>query len=99
MTAEIVQFPKLHENRANIEKRIRAVLDVHGDDICGFGLVVWGSKGSSTADLGTKQPDQGAIIPEILIPDFIRNRLLAVKIEDWTVDTVRGFIPSQDDPA
>lgn len=93
-----LDFPQFNENRAAIEKRIRAVLDAQGDDICGFALVVWASDTRSTADLGAKVHD-GSVIPEILIPDFVRNRLLAVKIEEWTVDTVRGYVAPSDDPA
>jgi hypothetical protein len=98
MSAEIIQLPAISENRSNIEKRFRAVLDAQGDDICGFALVVWGSNTRSTADLGAKI-HAGSVIPEILIPDFVRNRLLAVKIEEWTVDTVRGYVAPDDDPA
>ena len=96
MSATILQFPTISENRKNIEKRFRAVLDAHGEDICGFALVVWGSDTRSTADLGVKIHD-GSVIPEILIPDFVRNRLLAVKIEQWTIDELNP--PPTDDPA
>lgn len=100
MSAELLSLPDIEENRRDIEYRIRRVLDSHGKGMCGFALVVWGADGRSTADLGTKTPDNGLVIPEILVPDFVRNRLLAVKIEDWTVDTVRGYqTPPSDDPA
>jgi hypothetical protein len=99
MTATLLNFPAPNENRRLIEKRIRAVLDAHGSDFTGFALVVWGPTGRSTADLGVDSASSKTIIPEILVPDFVRNRLLAVKIEDWTVDTIRGYQAPSDDPA
>jgi hypothetical protein len=99
VSAEIIQFPVLNENRANIERRIRDALDAHGPKVCGFALVVWGEDGRSTADLGTHTPESGMVIPEILVPDFVRNRLLACKIEDWTLDSVRGYQAPPEDPA
>lgn len=95
---QLLPFPQASENRRDIERRLRAVLDAQGDDICGFAIVVWGSDTRSTADLGAKL-QAGSVIPEILIPDFVRNRLLAVKIEQWTVDAVNGYSPPPENPA
>ena len=103
MSAEIVQFLISNENRAHIERRIRDVLDAHGSDIRGFALVVWAKDGMSTADFGhqaLKDGETGPIMPDILIPDFVRARLLALKIEEWAVDTIRGnHQKPPDDPA
>lgn len=102
MTAELVQFPTTNENRVYIERRLRGVLDAHGSDLRGFALVVWAKDGMSTADFGSqslKDGEVGPILPDILIPDFVRSRLLALKIEEWAVDTIRGNHPEPDDPA
>lgn len=82
--------PEKDVDRTLIERRIRAVLDGHGGDFAGFALVVWNAEGASTADMANREPRQGAYIPAILIPDFVRNRLLGMKIEEWAVDTIRG---------
>lgn len=51
--------------------------------LAGYALVVWQTDGTSTAFL---QSD--GKIPSILVPDFVRNRLLAMRIEDWTIETI-----------
>lgn len=58
----------------------------HGDNVAGFALVIWGSDGGSTCDA---QVADGSSIPTILVPDFVRNRLLAQRIEQWTLDDFR----------
>lgn len=73
--------------RKNIETSIAKVLD--GQETCpgglaGFAIVVWGLDGSSTAALAT----DGGVTPTILIPDFVRNRLLGEKIEAWTIESI-----------
>lgn len=78
------------EDRALIEKLVRNVFDSHRGGFAGFALVVWAPDGASTADMGMKSIDQGAQIPSMLIPDFVRNRLLGMKIEEWAVDTIKG---------
>lgn len=99
MSCVFIELPEKSKNRALIEARIRAVLDAQGDDICGFALVVWGSDTRSTADLGCEVTN-GPHIPTILVPDFVRNRLLAQQIEVWTVDSMNGYEPPpKDGPA
>jgi len=58
-------------------RRVRAVLDEHlrHADIAGIGFLVWGTDFSSS---------DHARIPSIAMPEFIKNRLLAAKIEEWT---------------
>lgn len=82
--------PEKDADRSLIEGRIRAALDGHKGDYAGFALVVWATDGGSTADMANKALETGAMIPAILIPDFVRARLLAMKIEQWAVDTIRG---------
>lgn len=54
-------------------------------NVAGFALVAWGPDGSSVAEM---QVSKASNIPSMLVPDFVRNRLLAQKIEDWTLDEV-----------
>ena len=83
-------------DKALVERRIRALLDSHHAhaDTAGFAIVVWGADGSSTCDLGAGKRSN---IPTILVPDFVRNRLLAAKIIDWAMDDICG--PSKPDGA
>lgn len=50
----------------------------------GFAVMIWGSDGS------TVYAHTDGSIPSILVPDFVRNRLLASRIEAWTIDTING---------
>lgn len=78
---------KQKADRVKLEKRIRAVIDAHCDagmDLGGFAMVVWNRDGASTCDMAS----DGGVSPPIMIPDFVRNRLLAQKIEHWTIDTI-----------
>ena len=76
-------------DKALIERRVRALLDAHhaNSDTAGFAMVLWGADGSSTCDMGAGKRSN---IPYILIPDFVRNRLLAAKIIDWAADDILG---------
>lgn len=67
--------------RADFLAFCRNTVDLQGDDFVGFALVVWGSDQSSTAEC---MVSQGSCIPTILVPDFVKNRLLAERIERWT---------------
>lgn len=69
--------------QVNVLRGVRETLSSHlaGDcDIAGYAFVVWGSDNASTADL---QCGIRSKIASIAVPDFIRNRLLAKKREDW----------------
>ena len=57
----------------------------YGKNIAGFALVVWGSNATSVAML-----ESDGRIPSILVPDFVRNRLLARQIERWTIQEING---------
>lgn len=77
-----------NEDRKVVEQGLRNVLNNHSEsDIAGFAIIVWGTDGGSTVSLGRNDKSQ---IPSILIPDFVRSRLLAEKIEQWTIDTVNN---------
>ena len=47
--------------------------------------MAWGSDGGSSCKTFVKD---GSIIPTALIPDFVRNRLLAERIEQWTLESL-----------
>ena len=89
MSVEVVNLGVCNEERRLIEHRIRSVLDAHGDDLRGFALVVWGSDGTSTADSGVRNTGNQTVIPPILIPDFVRNRLLGMTIEQWAIEAIK----------
>lgn len=76
-------LPSTYEKRRlTVMRRVTACLDVH-TDIDGFAFVVWGH------DLGsTCYSAGGRTMPAILVPDFVRNRLLAERISDWTEHAV-----------
>jgi hypothetical protein len=71
---------------------VRACLDAHrrGDkessNIAGFAFMVWATDGSSVCEA----QNNSGLIPTIMIPDFVRNRLLAKRIEEWTIETLNG---------
>lgn len=75
----VIRPTKNFPDRIWIESHIRDLLDSHGDDISGFAIVVWDKSGASTARMQSVHPS----IPVIYVPDFVRNRLLALKIEEW----------------
>lgn len=60
-------------------------VDALNSEIAGFAFVVWGKDGTSVCIQRVKD---GSMIPSILVPDFVRNRLLAERIEQWTIETI-----------
>jgi hypothetical protein len=79
--------------RGCVEAELRRVLDNHtnaaGDrNVAGFAFVVWDGEGGSTAGMELYTVEGGKTIPGVLVPDFVRNRLLAGKIEQWTLNTI-----------
>lgn len=69
------------------EKTIRDVIKGPGVPIAGFALVAWQADYTSIA---VCKVGGASSIPTILVPDFVRNRLLAQRIEAWTIDTING---------
>lgn len=69
--------------RARIDGLVRGALDGMGAGIVGFAFVIWGDDNGSVA-IG--ENFDGNRIPAILVPDFVRNRLLARQIEKWTLE-------------
>lgn len=76
-------------DRAIIERRVRECLDNKDGEPVGFAFIVWSEDGISCCASGHTEKSK---IPHILIPDFIRNRLLADQIEDWALDEVKGWL-------
>lgn len=76
--------PEQDVARINLMREIHGTLDGYQDDgtadIAGFAFVVWGSDNTSSAVVRCGARSR---VPAIAAPDFIRNRLLASKIEDW----------------
>ena len=81
--------PSVHEGRARVERDVRDTLDQHfaqaGLDIAGCAFVVWDADFASTVAVwnGPASP-----MASITLPDFLRNRVLGAKIEDWTLGTI-----------
>lgn len=74
--------------REFVERCVDDVIARHNTDgrLGGFAFMVWDTDGASTVDAA----NMDGYIPTILIPDFVRNRLLAYRIETWTLDTIYG---------
>lgn len=70
--------------RAQLKKVVAWAMEMDRP-LGGAAIAVWDIDGSSICDL-----QSNGTIPAILVPDFVRNRLLAAKIEDWTIDTLNG---------
>jgi hypothetical protein len=49
--------------------------------LVGWALVIWDGNLGSSASLCV---GQGSTIPSIAMPEFIKNRLLAAKINEWS---------------
>jgi hypothetical protein len=58
----------------------------HTHDIAGFAFIVWNHDGDSTCKL---KANMRSSIPMIMVPDFVRNRLLAERIVDWAVEEMK----------
>lgn len=87
-----VRIPKFikNEDRAACERDIRAVLDAHtkaGSDIAGYAFVVWAHDFASTT---TSYSGPSSLVPALLIGDFVRNAIVADRIEGWTIDRING---------
>jgi hypothetical protein len=65
-----------------VKSRVAEVLAAQGNDIAGFAFVVWASSGASCAKMYCGHGS----FPSSYAPDFVRNRLLAEDIINWTTD-------------
>ena len=77
--------PEPFDYSADAAKRCQATIQAladEGSNIAGYALVVWAGCGKSAVSFAA---NDASAIPSILIPDFVRNRLLAERIESWTL--------------
>ena len=73
--------------RAAVLTRVRENILWFGDRrIAGFAMVVWDEDQTWIADL----ENFNGKIPLALIPDYVRNCLLAQQIEEWTPQAIRS---------
>jgi hypothetical protein len=73
------------DHHVGFKRRACQVLDYAGSACVGYAVVAWARDGKSWCDI---QAADGSRIPCALVPDFVRNRLLAEKIEEWTLETL-----------
>jgi len=69
--------------RISFLRDMRALVDAmqrDGRPIVGYAVVLWDADNGSNASL---RAGLGSSIPSIAMPEFVKNRLLASKIEEW----------------
>lgn len=81
----VVLLRRPRSNRQATDDYLRRCLDAQGTDIAGFAFVVWGADMRSIAELQVWENS----IPSAVVPDFVRNRLLAERIESWALESLR----------
>lgn len=87
-----VKFQK-NEDIEILLQRIRGDLEAMGGEVKGFALVLWDKKMLSLADYGHFGTE--ALLPKVMIPDFVKNRLYAEIVADFVQgdgDTSGGSI-------
>ncbi len=94
-SAELVILPAFDDrNRAEILRRVRIVLDCQTSGYAGFAFVVWGPDNGSTCDaMGSE------MMPSILLPDFVRSRLLAARFLQWAHEDMLDALGYPNDSA
>lgn len=83
---ELRVMPNSEPGNADVKRRVLGALDSMSAPIVGIALVAWAEDNGSVAHLNISGESR---IPFILVPDFVRNRLLANAIEHWTLESVR----------
>lgn len=66
--------------------RVKDVLATHDGPVAGFTFTCWDEDSRSTT---TTVVGLASRIPSALVPDFVRNRLLADLIETWTLQDLQ----------
>ncbi len=72
------------EARVSFLRDMRWLVDAAQQDgrpIVGYAVVMWDADGGSSASL---RAGRGSTIPSIAMPEFVKNRLLAEKIIEWS---------------
>jgi hypothetical protein len=70
--------------RVSFLRDMRTLVDAaqrDGRPIVGYAVVLWDADNGSNASL---QAGLGSTIPSIAMPEFVKQRLLAAKIQEWT---------------
>lgn len=70
--------------RVSFLRDMRSLVDTAQSDgrpIVGYAVVVWDAENGSSASL---QVGRGSSMPSIAMPEFVKNRLLASKILEWS---------------
>lgn len=81
-TIELLRLRRAKEDEAEVRNRVEVLLQSMSGDgvpIAGFAFVVWDGQGASAATMLSRR----GTLPESLIPDFVRSRLLAEKVLVW----------------
>lgn len=81
----VMHGPTAQSDARHVSGRIERLIEVHDQRIAGFAIVVWAPSGASTALTSVNEASK---VPAIMVPDFVRNRLLADTIERWVRDDV-----------
>lgn len=82
---EIRVMRSTDDGNAEIKRRVSQAVDALSEPVVGVALVAWSENNGSVAHVYVGDDSR---IPFILVPDFVRNRLLANAIEKWTIDTL-----------
>jgi hypothetical protein len=85
------------KERAHILGRIRTLLESHKTLPDGWAFVVWDEKMCSSSDFVVGKSFRSGL----LVPDFVRERLMANRILDWAEQDARHLmgLPPSDDSA
>lgn len=70
-----------------VKRRVAQVIETLDGPVAGFAVVVWGPDNGSTALMNVAANSK---MPLMMIPDFVRNRLLADQIERWTIADINS---------
>lgn len=81
-SAKILVMPDhATEDRIACLRRVREILDQQGRSLAGVAFVAWDSNMCSSAFIAAASHSR---IPVMAMPEFIKNRLIAAKIEEWS---------------
>lgn len=81
----VMPGPTRDDDLRYAERRLLETIRSTQGRVAGFAMVAWSPDNGSVSVLTV---NEGSKIPSIMVPDFVRNRLLAAQIEAWTLDTL-----------
>lgn len=83
-SAKVIIFPDSSvKDRIGCLRRVRDILDNLSAPMAGAAFVVWDANLQSGGFIAASARSR---IPSIAMPEFIKNRLIAAKIEEWGND-------------